>query len=121
MSIFVISVIVAGGAIAIGTIATALAQGIALSKAMEGISRQPEATGPITTTLIIGLAFIESLTIYVLVISIIILFANPLAKPFLETEKMKSEVEVIQLEIQKIQLEKDLSKLKSSSEKAVTK
>jgi F-type H+-transporting ATPase subunit c len=54
-----------------------LGQGIAVSKAVEGIARQPEAAGPIQTAMIIGISFIESLTIYALVVALILLFANP--------------------------------------------
>jgi len=81
---FIAVVVTAGFGIAIGTIATAISQGNALSKAVEGISRQPESSGSITTTLIIGLAFIESLTIYVLVIALILLFANPFTEHVLK-------------------------------------
>ncbi|HCC69236.1 MAG TPA: ATP synthase F0 subunit C, partial [Nitrospiraceae bacterium] len=48
-----------------------------VSKACEGIARNPGASGKIMTTLIIGLALIESLAIYTLVVVLIILFANP--------------------------------------------
>ena len=58
----------------------ALGQGKACSKALEGIARQPEATGPISRTLFVGLALLEPLAIYVLVVSLILLFANPLLK-----------------------------------------
>ena len=51
----------------------AIAMGIAISKAMEGISRQPEAEGKIRSTLLIGLAFIETTAIYGLFVSILIL------------------------------------------------
>jgi F-type H+-transporting ATPase subunit c len=44
---------------------------------VEGISRQPEARGPIMTALIIGISFIESLTLYALLIAIILIFVNP--------------------------------------------
>jgi F-type H+-transporting ATPase subunit c len=54
-----------------------IGQGIAVSRAVEGIARQPEAQGPIQTTMIIGISFIESLTIYALVVALILLFANP--------------------------------------------
>lgn len=107
MSILTVSIVVAGAAIAIGSILTAFAQGWSLSKAMEGISRQPEASGSITGTLIIGLAFIESIAIYVLAISIIILFANPFTGPYIKLENAKSEVEVLKLEIEKTKLELD--------------
>lgn len=56
-------------AIGVGTIATALGQGNAIGKAMEAIGRNPEAAGTIRTTLLIGLAFIEALCIYALVIA----------------------------------------------------
>lgn len=105
MTIFIVSIIVAGAAIAIGSILTAFAQGWSLSKAMEGIARQPESSGSITGTLIIGLAFIESLAIYVLAISIIIIFANPYTASYQKVEAVRSEVEVLKLEMEKIKLE----------------
>ena len=52
--------------------------GEALSKALDAIARQPEATAQITRTLFVGMALIESIVIYAFVISLIILFANPL-------------------------------------------
>ena len=110
MLIFIVSIAVAGIAMAIGSLLTANAQGNAISKAMEGISRQPEASGSINGTLIIGLAFIESIAIYVLVISLIILFANPFTGPYMKTETLKSEVESLKLEAEKKQLEASLSK-----------
>jgi F-type H+-transporting ATPase subunit c len=54
-----------------------IGMGIATSKAVEGVARQPEATSKIQTLLIIGLAFIESVVIYVLVIALILLYADP--------------------------------------------
>jgi F-type H+-transporting ATPase subunit c len=62
---------------AIAAVGCALAQGNAIARAMEGIARQPEAAGKIQGPLLIGLGFIESLAIYVLVIALIIIFANP--------------------------------------------
>ncbi len=55
-----------------------IAQGMGLKGACEGTARNPEAGGKITVTLILGLAFIESLAIYTLVVNLILLFANPL-------------------------------------------
>ncbi len=75
---FSCTVIAAAFAIGIGTIGSGLGQGNAVAKAVEGIARQPEAAGAIQTNMIIGLAFIESLCIYALVVSLILLFANPL-------------------------------------------
>lgn len=65
-------------AIAIGVILPAYAMGRAISSALEALARQPEAERSITRTLFIGLAMIESLAIYVLVIVLIVLFRNPL-------------------------------------------
>jgi len=51
-----------------------IGQGMGLKGACEGIARNPEAGGQLTTTLILGLAFIESLAIYGLVVCLILLF-----------------------------------------------
>ena len=117
MGILEISVLTAGLAIAVGSLMTGLAQGLSVAKAMEGISRQPEAAGKISGTLIIGLAFIESIAIYALAIAIIILFANPATTPAKDVNKAKAEVEVIKLEIEKINLEKQLASMKAVSGK----
>jgi F-type H+-transporting ATPase subunit c len=58
----------------------AIGMGILASKAVEGVSRQPDASGDINRMLLISLAFIESLVIYVLAIALVLLFANPLLK-----------------------------------------
>ena len=75
-----VSVFSAAFALAIAAMGSALAQGNATGKALESIARQPEARGPITQSLIVGLAFIESLTLYVLLIAIVLIFVNPFAK-----------------------------------------
>ena len=64
--------------IAVGVILPAFAMGRAISSALDALARQPEAERAITRTLFIGLAMIESLAIYVLVIVLIVLFRNPL-------------------------------------------
>ncbi len=64
--------------ISVGVMFPALAMGWAISRAMDALARQPEAERAIMRTLFIGLAMIESLAIYVLVIVLIILFRNPL-------------------------------------------
>lgn len=73
-----ISTVAAALAIAIGVIFPAIAMGRAITTALEALAHQPEAEKSITRTLFIGLAMIESLAIYVLVIVLIILFRNPL-------------------------------------------
>ena len=65
-------------AIALGVMLPALAMGRAIASALDALSRQPEAERSIMRTLFIGLAMIESLAIYVLVIVLIVLFRNPL-------------------------------------------
>lgn len=63
----------AGLAIGLAALGTGIGQGIGLSKACEGVARNPGVSGKITTTLIIGLAMIESLAIYALLIALGIL------------------------------------------------
>ena len=48
--------------------------GLATSKAVEGIARQPEASGKITSALILGCALAEATAVYGLVIGILIIF-----------------------------------------------
>jgi F-type H+-transporting ATPase subunit c len=81
---FVACALAAALGLGLAALGGGLGQGIAISKAVEGIARQPEASGPITTALIIGISFIESLTIYALVVALILLFANPFANYFLK-------------------------------------
>ncbi|OPZ62921.1 MAG: ATP synthase subunit c [Candidatus Aerophobetes bacterium ADurb.Bin490] len=56
---------------------------MATAKAAEGVARQPEAAGKIQGVLILGLAIIESLTIYALVVGLILIFANPFKDLFI--------------------------------------
>jgi F-type H+-transporting ATPase subunit c len=71
-------------AIALGVMFPALAMGRAISSALDALSRQPEAERSIMRTLFIGLAMIESLAIYCLVIVLIVLFRNPLLEYLLQ-------------------------------------
>jgi F-type H+-transporting ATPase subunit c len=71
-------------AIALGVMMPAIAMGRAIGQALEALSRQPEAERSIMRTLFIGLAMIESLAIYVLVIVLIVLFRNPLLEYLLK-------------------------------------
>jgi F-type H+-transporting ATPase subunit c len=73
------SVIAAALAIGLAAIGPGIGQGNAAGQAVEGIARQPEAEGKIRGTLLLTLAFMESLTIYGLVIALVLLFANPFA------------------------------------------
>jgi F-type H+-transporting ATPase subunit c len=71
------SIIVAGFALAIAAAFGALGQARGLSAAVEGIARNPSAAGEIRGNLILGLVLIESLVIYVLLISLILFFVKP--------------------------------------------
>ena len=71
------SIITAGFALAFAAGLAALAQGRAVSAAAEGIARNPTAAGDIRGSLLLGLVLIESLAIYVLLISLILFFLNP--------------------------------------------
>lgn len=71
------SIITAGFALAFASAFGALGQGKAVSAAVEGIARNPGAAGDIRGSLILGLVLIESLVIYVLVISFLLFFQNP--------------------------------------------
>ena len=79
-----ISTIVAGLGIVLGTMLPAVAMGRAISQALEALARQPEAEKSVTRTLFVGLAMIESLSIYCLVVVLIILFRNPLLQYILK-------------------------------------
>ncbi len=76
--IVLVSTAAAAIAMALGAMLPAIAMGRAISQALDALARQPEAERSITRTLFIGLAMIESLAIYVLVVVLIILFRNPL-------------------------------------------
>ncbi|KAA6183489.1 ATP synthase F0 subunit C [Thiohalocapsa marina] len=78
------STVAAALAIALGVMLPALAMGRAISQALESLARQPESERSIMRTLFIGLAMIESLAIYCLVIVLIILFRNPLLEYLLK-------------------------------------
>lgn len=75
--IAVVSIIASSGAIAIGTIAPAIGEMMAIMKGLEAIAQQPDAANTITRNLFIGIAMIESLAIYCLVIAVILIFTNP--------------------------------------------
>jgi F-type H+-transporting ATPase subunit c len=80
MRFFLYSAVAAGFSIAISSIGCGIAQGISIKSSVEGVARNPEASGKITVTMMIGLAMIESLCIYCLVICLILIYANPVSK-----------------------------------------
>ena len=72
--IAIVSIITAGVTIAVGSIAPALGEGRAVSTALSALAQQPDAATTITRTLFVGLAMIESIAIYCLVIAFLMLF-----------------------------------------------
>ena len=71
------SIITAGFALAIAAFGGALGQGRAVASAVEAIARNPGAAGEIRGALILGLVLIESLVIYVLLVTLVLFFLPP--------------------------------------------
>jgi len=80
LQFFMYSAVAAGFGIAIAAFGCGLGQGMAVKSSVEGIARNPEASGKVTVTMLIGLAMIESLAIYALVVALILIYANPVSK-----------------------------------------
>jgi F-type H+-transporting ATPase subunit c len=72
-----VSIIMAGLTIAVGSLGPAFGEGRAVAQALNSLAQQPDAAGTITRTLFVGLAMIESTAIYCFVVSLILIFANP--------------------------------------------
>lgn len=81
LKLFTAVVTAAGFGIGMAAVGCGLGQGMAIKGAVEGTARNPEASGKITVTMLIGLALIESLCIYALVVALILLYAYPMARP----------------------------------------
>jgi F-type H+-transporting ATPase subunit c len=77
-----VTILMSGIGILLGTLVPAIVEGRAVLKALEGITRQPEVAGQLRTTLLIAMALLESTAIYVLLIVLILIFANPLLDRF---------------------------------------
>ena len=73
----VISVLAAAITMAGGAIGAAMGESRIGAAAMDALARQPDEAGSITRTLFVSLAMVESTAIFCLVISLILLFANP--------------------------------------------
>lgn len=72
MTYFGLLALAAGLGLPIAVVGAGLGQGIAVYGAVQGMARQPEASGTIQTAMIIGLALIESLVIYALLMFFIL-------------------------------------------------
>ena len=66
----------AGLCMGIGAIGPAIGEGNAVGKALEGMARQPEATGTLRTNMILGCAITESTGLYSLVVALLLLFVK---------------------------------------------
>lgn len=77
LDVEMVSILGAAMAVSFGAIGPALGEGRAVASAMEAIARQPESSNVISRTLFVGLAMIETMAIYCLVIALLLLYANP--------------------------------------------
>ncbi len=77
MDYFTWCIVIAGSIMALGSIPVSISQSIAIKAAVEGVARNPAASGKVLTTMLIGVAMIESLAIYIFVVAMIILLGNP--------------------------------------------
>jgi F-type H+-transporting ATPase subunit c len=76
---FVLGMSAIGAAFAmIAAIGIGIGQGFAAGKAVEAVARQPEAQGDILKTMLVGQAVAETTGIFAFIVSIVLLFANPL-------------------------------------------
>ena len=80
--ITIVTIVVTGVGIVLGTLVPAIVEGRAVLKALESMTRQPELANDIRSTLIISLALLESTAIYALLIMLVLLFANPMLDKF---------------------------------------
>jgi F-type H+-transporting ATPase subunit c len=79
LQFFIAAVTAAGFGMAIAAFGCGIGMGLGIKSAVEGIARNPESSGKVTVTLLIGLAMIESVAIYTLVIALILIYAHPQA------------------------------------------
>lgn len=75
--IAVVSIITSGITISFGVLGPAFGEGKAIAKALESIAQQPDSSSILSRNLFVGLAMIESLSIYCLVVAFILIFTNP--------------------------------------------
>jgi F-type H+-transporting ATPase subunit c len=74
MDIEVAQLFAAGATIAIGALAPAIAMGMIASRGLDSIGRNPETENAVRNTMVLALAFVESLAIFALVVALIIKF-----------------------------------------------
>ena len=77
------AMIAAGFAIGVGAVGAGLGIGTAASGACAAVGRNPGVQGKIMMTMLVGMAMAESIAIYALVVSLVLLYANPYMRFFL--------------------------------------
>jgi F-type H+-transporting ATPase subunit c len=83
-AIFAVGAMIAAGlAIGIGAVGAGLGIGTAASGACGAVGRNPGVQGKIMMTMLVGMAMAESIAIYALVVSLVLLYANPYMRYFL--------------------------------------
>jgi len=80
--ITVLTILASSIGIILGCLVPALMEGKAVQKALDGITRQPDAANDLRMTLLISMALLESTAIYALLVILVLLFANPLLDRF---------------------------------------
>jgi F-type H+-transporting ATPase subunit c len=83
-AIFAVGAMLAAGiAIGVGAVGAGLGIGTAASGACSAVGRNPGVQGKIMMTMLVGMAMSESIAIYALVVSLVLLYANPYMRYFL--------------------------------------
>ncbi|MEA3345874.1 MAG: ATP synthase F0 subunit C [Chloroflexota bacterium] len=80
--ITLVTILASSVTILLGCVLPAILEGRAVLKALEGMVRQPEVADDLRTTLIVAMALLESTAIYVLLVVLILIFANPMLDRF---------------------------------------
>lgn len=81
----IIGLSIIGAAVAVlAGMAASFSQGLAVGRAVEAVGRQPEASGQIRTTMLIGCVVAETGGVYGLAVSLILIFANPFISMFVD-------------------------------------
>jgi F-type H+-transporting ATPase subunit c len=77
LNYYAMAVLGCGLGIGLAALGTGIGMGLGIGRACEGVARNPGVSNKIMTTLIVGLALVESLAIYALVVVLIVFFVNP--------------------------------------------
>jgi F-type H+-transporting ATPase subunit c len=75
--IAILTIVTPAVGMVLGALAPTILEGLAVLKAFDGMTRQPEAANDLRSSLIITLALLESTAIYNLLVALVLLFANP--------------------------------------------